>query len=350
MSKAQELIKNEGLVGMIITDPYNMRHISGFRGGEGALYISATQQVLITDSRYTEQAEKESDFTIVQEHRGHTREQIFAECLAKEEGTLAIGYEDQSLLCCQFDKMAKAMPVKDWVPMGGKVDALRRIKTAEYLAQAEHIGDVAFSKILDFLRPGVSELEVAAELEYQMKKAGAEDLGFNTIIASGLNSSMPHAIPGKKKLEAGDFVTMDFGCKYEGYCSDMTRTVVLGKANDKQKEIYNVVLEAQLAGLAAVKAGKTGKEVDKVARDIITKAGYGEYFGHSLGHSVGLFIHEKPGLAPSDETVLQAGMIETVEPGIYVPGFGGVRIEDMVLVTEEGCRNLASSPKELIEL
>ena len=143
--------------------------------------------------------------------------------------------------------------------MGGKVDALRRIKTAEeieYLAQAEHIGDVAFSRILDFLKPGVSELEVAAELEYQMKKAGAEDLGFNTIIASGLNSSMPHAIPGRKKLEAGDFVTMDFGCKYEGYCSDMTRTVVIGKANDKQKEIYNVVLEAQLAGLAAVKAGK----------------------------------------------------------------------------------------------
>lgn len=273
MSKAQELIKKEGLVGMIITDPYNMRHISGFRGGEGALYISATQQVLITDSRYTEQAEKESDFTIVQEHRGHTREQIFAECLEKEEGTLAIGYEDQSLLCSQFDKMKKALPVKEWVPMGGKVDALRRIKTAEeieYLAQAEHIGDIAFSRILDFLKPGVSELEVAAELEYQMKKAGAEDLGFNTIIASGLNSSMPHAIPGRKKLEAGDFVTMDFGCKYEGYCSDMTRTVVIGKANDKQKEIYNVVLEAQLAGLAAVKAGKTGKEVDKAARDIIT--------------------------------------------------------------------------------
>ena len=319
MSKAQELIKKEGLGGMIITDPYNMRHISGFRGGEGALYISATQQVLITDSRYTEQAEKESDFTIVQEHRGHTREQIFVECLEKEEGTLAIGYEDQSLLCNQFDKMKKALPVKEWVPMGGKVDALRRIKTA-------------------------------AELEYQMKKAGAEDLGFNTIIASGLNSSMPHAIPGRKKLEAGDFVTMDFGCKYEGYCSDMTRTVVIGKANDKQKEIYNVVLEAQLAGLAAVKAGKTGKEVDKAARDIITKAGYGDCFGHSLGHSVGLFIHEKPGLAPSDETVLQAGMIETVEPGIYVPGFGGVRIEDMVLVTETGCRNLTGSPKELIEL
>lgn len=214
MSKAQELIKKEGLGGMIITDPYNMRHISGFRGGEGALYISATQQVLITDSRYTEQAEKESDFTIVQEHRGHTREQIFVECLEKEEGTLAIGYEDQSLLCNQFDKMKKALPVKEWVPMGGKVDALRRIKTAEeieYLAQAEHIGDVAFSRILDFLKPGVSELEVAAELEYQMKKAGAEDLGFNTIIASGLNSSMPHAIPGRKKLEAGDFVTMDFG-------------------------------------------------------------------------------------------------------------------------------------------
>lgn len=353
MSKAQELVKNQGLSGMIITDPYNMRHISGFRGGEGALYVSATQQVLITDSRYTEQAEKESDFTIVQEHRGHTREEILKECLEKEEGTLAIGYEDQSLLCCQFDRMTKALPVKEWVALGGKVDELRRIKTAEeieYLAKAEAIGDVAFSKILDFLKPGITELEVAAELEYQMKKAGAEDLGFNTIIASGLNSSMPHAIPGRKKLEMGDFITMDFGCKYEGYCSDMTRTVVLGKASEKQKEIYQVVLEAQLAGLAALKPGVTGRSVDQAARDIIVKAGYGDCFGHSLGHSVGLFIHEKPGLAPADETILEAGMIETVEPGIYVPGFGGVRIEDMVLVTEDGYRNLASSPKELIEL
>ena len=161
---------------------------------------------------------------------------------------------------------------------------------------------------------------------------------------------MPHAIPGEKKLEEGDFVTFDFGCKYKGYCSDMTRTVVLGKASEKQKEIYDTVLKAQLAALEALKAGVTGKSVDKVARDIIAQAGYGECFGHGLGHSVGLFIHENPRLSPSDETVLQAGMVETVEPGIYVPGFGGVRIEDMVVVTEDGYRNLAHSPKELIEV
>ena len=228
-----------------------------------------------------------------------------------------------------------------------------KIKTEEeltYLARAEEIGDKAFEKLLKVVKPGMTELEVAAELEYLMKKEGAEDLSFNTIIASGLNSSMPHAIPGYKKLEVGDFVTCDFGCKYKGYCSDMTRTFVLGKASEKQKEIYNVVLKAQLAGLAAVKAGVSGSSVDKVSRDIIAEAGYGEYFGHGLGHSVGLFIHESPRLSPSDDTILQAGMIETVEPGIYVPGFGGVRIEDMVVVTEDGCRNLAHSPKELIEV
>ena len=200
------------------------------------------------------------------------------------------------------------------------------------------------------MKPGMTELEAAAELEYLMKQEGAEDLSFNTIVASGLNSSMPHAIPGTKQFEKGDFITFDFGCKYKGYCSDMTRTVVLGKASDKQKEIYNVVLKAQLAGLDALKAGKSGASVDKVARDIIADAGYGEYFGHGLGHSVGLFIHENPRLSPSDDTILKENMIETVEPGIYVPGLGGVRIEDMVVVTKEGHINLAHSPKELIEL
>ncbi|NCC43496.1 MAG: aminopeptidase P family protein, partial [Clostridia bacterium] len=344
----------------LITDEYNMRYISGFRGGEGILYISGTQKVLITDSRYTEQAEKESDFTVIEENREHKREAILKECMEKEINKKAeeakgfsMGYEDQSLLCAQFDKLKNALSVETWVPLGGRIDALRRIKTAEeleYLEKAEEIGDIAFSKIIKIIKPGMTELEVAAELEYQMKKAGAEDLSFNSIIASGLNSSMPHAIPGTKKLEVGDFVTMDFGCKYKGYCSDMTRTVVLGKASEKQKEIYQTVLTAQLAALDAVKAGVTGQSVDKVARDIIAKAGYGECFGHGLGHSVGLFIHEDPRLSPADDTVLKAGMIETVEPGIYVPGFGGVRIEDMVVVTEDGYKNLAHSPKELIEI
>ena len=340
---------------LVITDPYNMRHVSGFRGGEGALYISAAQKVLITDSRYTEQAGKESDFTVIEECRGHNRQTILKECMEKENvsGDFHMGYEDQSMLCCDFDKLRKELPVQTWTPLGSRIDDLRQIKTEEeleYLARAEEIGDKAFAEFLKIVKPGMTELEAAAELEYLMKKEGAEDLSFNTIIASGLNSSMPHAIPGYKKLEEGDFVTCDFDCKYKGYCSDMTRTFVLGKASDKQKEIYKVVLKAQLAGLAAVKAGVSGASVDKVARDIITEAGYGDCFGHGLGHSVGLFIHESPRLSPSDDTILKANMIETVEPGIYVSGFGGVRIEDMVVVTEDGCRNLAHSPKELIEV
>ena len=351
----ESIMEELHLDAMVITDPYNMRHISGFRGGEGILYISGKQKVLITDSRYTEQAGKESDFTVIEESAKHNREVILGECIAAEDvnGEFSMGYEDDSLLCAQFDKLKAALQVNTWVPMGGRVDALRRIKTEEelgYLKRAEEIGDKAFEKILTILKPGMTELEVAAELEYLMKKEGAENTSFDTIIASGLNSSMPHAIPGEKKLEEGDFVTMDFGCKYKGYCSDMTRTVVLGKASDKQKEIYGIVLKAQLAALEALKAGVTGKSVDKVARDIITEAGYGDCFGHGLGHSVGLFIHENPRLSPSDDTVLQGGMVETVEPGIYVPGFGGVRIEDMVVVTEDGYENLARSPKELIEV
>lgn len=340
---------------VVITDAYNMRHVSGFRGGEGALYVSRTQKVLITDSRYTEQASKESNFNIIEENREHKREEILKECMEKEDksDSFVMGYEDESLLCAQFDKLREALPVQKWEPLKDRIDSLRIIKTEEelkYLAKAEEIGDRAFAKLLPLLKPGMTELEAAAELEYLMKKEGAEDLSFNTIVASGLNSSMPHAIPGYKKLEEGDFVTFDFGCKYKGYCSDMTRTVVLGKASEKQKEIYGVVLKAQLAALDALRAGVSGASVDKVARDIITEAGYGEYFGHGLGHSVGLFIHENPRLSPSDDSILQPGTIETVEPGIYVPGFGGVRIEDMVVVTEDGHINFAHSPKELIEL
>ena len=225
---------------LVITDPYNMRHVSGFRGGEGALYISAAQKVLITDSRYTEQAGKESDFTVIEECRGHNRQTILKECMEKENvsGDFHMGYEDQSMLCCDFDKLRKELPVQTWTPLGSRIDDLRQIKTEEelgYLARAEEIGDKAFAEFLKIVKPGMTELEAAAELEYLMKKEGAEDLSFNTIIASGLNSSMPHAIPGYKKLEEGDFVTCDFGCKYKGYSSDMTRTFVLVKAIDKQK-------------------------------------------------------------------------------------------------------------------
>lgn len=188
------------------------------------------------------------------------------------------------------------------------------------------------------------------ELEYQMMKQGADGTSFDTIVASGIHSSMPHAIPTDKKIELGDFVTMDFGCRYQGYCSDMTRTIVVGKANDRQKEIYQLVLKANRVTESLLHAGMICREVDKIARDIITDAGYGDYFGHGLGHSVGLEIHESPACNMRDTTVLQPNMIMTVEPGVYLPGFGGVRIEDMVVITEHGYENLAHSGKELIEL
>ncbi len=350
----EKVLEELNLTAVVITDPYNMRHISGFRGGEGILYISRTQRVLITDCRYTEQASEESDFEVVEENRTHTREEILRACVKKDScDHFRMGYEDQALLCSQFHKLEQALAVDTWVPVEGRVDVRRQIKTKEelaYLEIAEAIGDQALAAILPKIRSGMTELALAAELEYEMKLAGAEGLSFSTIIASGLNSSMPHAIPGEKKLEVGDFITMDFGCLFKGYCSDMTRTVVLGKASPKQREIYQTVLEAQLAALAALRPGIPGKAVDQVARDYIANAGYGDYFGHGLGHSVGLFIHENPRLSPAEETILRPGMIETVEPGIYIPGFGGVRIEDMVVITEDGYRNLAHSPKELIEI
>lgn len=338
---------------VLVSSEYNMRYLSGFRGGEGYLFLTPDRSTVIVDSRYTTQAKEETeDFDVVEIDSGRGFGDVIAE-LVRETHTESLLFEEQHLTYGEVMKLKEKCPVIDWVPAGEILNRLRAVKTEEELARirrAEAIGDMAFQKILEELRPGMTELEVAARLEYHMREAGTAKNSFDTIVASGLHSAMPHAIPSEKKIEKGDFVTMDFGCIYEGYCSDMTRTVVVGKANEKQKEIYNTVLKAQLAAIEAVRPGRKGSEVDAVARSIIEDAGYGEYFGHGLGHSVGLLIHENPSLSPKCHVVLQENVIETVEPGIYVPGFGGVRIEDLVCVTAEGCENYTHSPKELIEL
>ena len=218
------------------------------------------------------------------------------------------------------------------------------------IEKAQSITDAAFDHILGYIKPGLTETDVAAELEFFMKKKGAQCPAFETIAVSGKKSSMPHGVPESIVLTENSFLTMDFGAKYNGYCSDMTRTVVLGKADDEMKRVYNTVLEAQLAGIAAAHGGALGKDVDKAARDIIDNAGYKGLFGHSLGHSLGIEIHENPRFAPKFDKECPVHSIITVEPGIYIPGKYGVRIEDMVLLGKDGCRDLTHSPKQLIEI
>jgi Xaa-Pro aminopeptidase len=349
----KEIMKEKQVDAVLVSERYNMNAISRFSNDTGVLYISDSRKVLLTDSRYSTQAREESVGFEVVEVAGEKNYDWYLAEFVKADQVKRLGFEEDVLTVASFRKKQEAVPGIEWVPMEGSLATLREVKTEEelrYLEKAEAIGDAAFSYILGELKVGVTELEIAAKLEYFMKMNGASGVSFDPIVASGFHSAMPHAVPSEKKLEKGDFVTMDFGCIYKGYCSDMTRTVVMGKASDKQKEIYQIVLEAQQAGLEAIREGVTGGFVDKAARDVIAGAGYGEYFGHSLGHSVGLFIHETPGMFPNSTAVLKANMIETVEPGIYIPEFGGVRIEDMVVVRKDGYKNLTHSDKQLLEL
>ena len=350
--RVQELLPKLSIDAILISNGNNMRYISGFAGATGYVYISQTRHAVLTDFRYTIQAELEAEgYEIITIGNGGYEEVI--NNLIKTEEISRLGFEAEDMLYATYDRLKDKLHVKEMLPVGSEITAMRRIKTPrelEMIKKAESIGDQVFTQILDYIKPGMTELEIAAKIEYLLKVNGAQGISFDSIVASGVNSSMPHAVPSAKKIEIGDFLTMDFGCLYEGYCSDMTRTIVVGKASQKQKDVYETVLKAQLAALDFIKAGVQGKEVDKVARDIIYNAGYEGCFGHGLGHSVGLHIHENPRLSMLEEGIIEAGMTETVEPGIYIKGFGGVRIEDLVAVTENGHENFTFSEKKLIEL
>ncbi len=348
--RALELVSNRADA-LVVHNIYNIRYISGFTNDTAVLYISPLRKVLLTDFRFLLQAKEEAKEFEIYDIAGIGYPGAI-ERLSRLDGVSSLAFESGELSYRDYLSYKRTITAS-LEPIDEEINSLREIKTAEeieYLSEAERIGDVGFWEILKFIQPGVSELEIAAKLEYIMKCNGAEKLSFDTIAASGPNSAIPHAMPSERKLMPGDFLTLDFGCTYKGYCSDMTRTVVLGKASDRQREVYDTVLKAQLAVCSEISAGKVCREMDALARNIITEAGYGENFGHGLGHSVGLFIHENPACNKRDESVLKPGMIMTVEPGIYIDGFGGVRIEDMVVITEKGCRNLAHSPKELLEL
>lgn len=335
---------------VLITSPHNLRYFSGFKGGEGVALVGREFRYLFVDSRYTEAATIEAAcFDIIEYKGGKLLDNIYEKIT--KHSIVKIGFENRVMTVVEFDKYAEKFSKCNLVSLENRLDMLRIVKTEEELEsikKAAQIGNAAFRTVLPMIKCGVTECEIAAELEYKMRCLGSEGTSFDTIVVSGVKSSMPHGMPGDKKLESGDFVTMDFGAVYNGYCSDMTRTVVMESASDEQREIYNTVLNAQLTGLETIKAGISGKAADAAARSVIENAGYGKYFGHSLGHGVGLMIHELPNLSPMSDIVLKENMVVTCEPGIYIPKLGGVRIEDLVVVKKDGILNLTSSPKELI--
>lgn len=337
--------------GVILTSPHALRYFTGFCGGEGLALIAPQRRCLFVDSRYTVAALQEAiDFEVIEFSAGQ-RDLLLKERTDKMH---VIGYEDRFLTVAEFHHLKEScLNIQEWVGLSQALEQLCMVKTEEELRclrMAEQIAVDAFQAVLQQIKAGVSEIEIAAELEYQMRKRGSEGTAFETIVVSGANSSMPHGKPSEKKLAVGDFVTMDFGCVYQGYCSDMTRTVAIGSVTEEQRRIYETVKNAQECGLNAIRAGVCAKEADAAARKVIDTAGYGNYFGHSLGHGVGLLIHEMPNLSPKSETILQPGMIVTCEPGIYIPDLGGVRIEDMVCVTEDGIENFTQLSKDLLIL
>ncbi|OCA92634.1 M24 family metallopeptidase [Pseudobacillus wudalianchiensis] len=353
MSKVDKLraqMKTVGIDGLLVMSPYNRRYVTNFTGSAGAALISDEKAVFITDFRYVEQAGKQAEeFEIVQ-HKGTLYEEVVAQ--AKKLGIKRLGFE-KAYTTFQTYETLKSLFKEELVPVSELIEKLRLIKDnseIKILKEAADIADAAFKHIIEFIKPGMTELEVSNELEFFMRKWGATSSSFDTIVASGKRSALPHGVASDKVIEKGDMVTLDYGAYYKGYVSDITRTVAVGEPSEQMKEIYQIVLDAQLKGMEQIRGGLTGKEADAITRDYITEKGYGEYFGHSTGHGIGLEVHEGPALSFRSDTVLKPGMIVTVEPGIYLPGVGGVRIEDDTLITDTGNETFTHSTKDLLIL
>lgn len=351
LQKVRAAMAKEGIDALFVTDELNQRYLLGYPFTDGFLLILQSAAYMVTDFRYYEEAQQKADpaFEIIMPQ---PRSPYVANLL-KEAGAKVAAYETATLSCDAAKALEKAYGDVTFKSAGKLFSALRRVKDEgelEKMAKAQAITDAAFAHILKTMTPAMTEIDVALELEFFMRRHGAEGLAFETISVSGSASALPHGKPRNVPLQKG-FLTMDFGAAYDGYCSDMTRTVVIGKADEDIKRLYQTVLRAQTEAIAVISEGMEAKAVDAVARNIIDGAGYEGCFGHSLGHGVGLFIHESPSLSTaSKDVLLQAGNVVTVEPGIYIQGKYGCRIEDMVAVTPTGCRNFTQSPKELIEM
>lgn len=353
ISKLRQSLEKLQVDALLVTNPVNRTYLTGFTGTAGQVLITESRAVLFTDFRYVTQANEQAAGFEVVEHDSANPLAAVREAL-RTAGLGRLGFEQENVSFGAYQRFASELGGDiTLVPTAGAVERLRRIKDAGEIAiirEAVALSDTAFSHILTFIKPGMKETEVSLELETFMRRKGATSTSFSTIVASGERSALPHGVASDRVIGTNEFLKMDFGALYKGYCSDMTRTVFIGEPTAKHRQIWDIVLEAQLACLSGLKPGMTGKEGDALARDIIAKYGYADNFGHGTGHSVGMEIHESPNLNKRESSVLEPGMVVTVEPGIYLPGFGGVRIEDMVVITETGCDILTKSSKQFITL
>lgn len=353
LSQIADKLSQYDLDAMLIVSEPGERYAVGFQG-EGYVLVTRDGSQYSTDGRYIEAAQKQvtrAEVVLTSRERSHL---ALARDFLAARGLKRVGFESAAVSVAQHRRWQESFPKGcELIPAQELLDGLRASKDEEEIAamvQAQKITDAAFGEILNYIRPGLTEQEVAARLVYELLRRGARKVSFDPIVAAGANGSMPHAVPGETVIQKGMFVTMDFGCVYDGYCSDMTRTVAVGQPTQEMERVYETVLAAQKAGIAAARAGMPGRELDAAARKVIEEAGYGDYFTHSFGHSLGLEIHESPNASPSETRPLPVGTVISAEPGIYLPGRFGVRIEDVLVLEEGGCRDIAQSPKNLIVL
>lgn len=346
----REMMRKQSLEAVIFTCPANSLYLSGFSGSSGCLIVDRHAAFLVTDFRYTEQAREQAPH-----YRVVTWREDFVKTLAglvADRGWGMLCFEKKDITYDLYQRLYGALPAK-LVPVDGLAEEMRMVKDPgeiDILMRGARCLDQAFTHILSLMEPGITEQEISMELEFYLRRLGASGASFPFIVASGERGAMPHGIATDKELSRGDLVTMDFGAVFDSYATDMTRTVCLGEPDSRQREIYEIVRQAQEAAVLGIRPGMTGREADFLARQVIVEAGYGENFGHGLGHGVGLGTHELPTLSPRSEKALAPGMVVTAEPGIYIPGWGGVRIEDMLLVTEDGVSRMTSSSRDLISI
>lgn len=345
-------MQEENLDAYLVKHLPNVRYMTGYTGSNGLCYVTMDDAWFFTDFRYkTQSAKQVKNMTIIVPNGGDLLSGLKKEQFV--QSGVKVGIEGDRITYADFQKLNFLFPKTEFMDVSMMIEDIASIKDADEMAllkEAIRITDKGFTEILNDIKPGVTEQAIGAKLSYVMKMFGSEEDSFAAIIASGVNGASPHHGVSDKAVETGDFITMDFGAVYGGYHADMTRTVCLGKADERQKEIYQIVLDAQLMGIAAVKPNVTGASVDKVARDYIASKGFGDYFGHGLGHGIGLEIHMDPRLSQGYKKNILLDQVVTVEPGIYIPNWGGIRIEDDVLITETGCVVLNQSIKDLVEL